>query len=145
MTRTSKQEYVRTIRLRYAQASRRTKQQILTEVCATTGYHRKYAIQLLKSAATPAQPRRRRRAPAYGAPTLAVLRAIWEAAGYPWSARLKALLPLWLPWAKRRLPIPPLVERQLLAISPSTIDRRSRARNGRCAIASTGARSPARS
>ncbi len=38
--------------------------------------------------------------------------------------RLKALLPLWLPWAKRRFPIPPPVERQLLRISPSTIDRR---------------------
>src|SRR5438046_6319304 len=25
---------------------------------------------------------------------------IWEAAGYPWSLRLKALLPLWLPWAR---------------------------------------------
>ena len=51
-------------------------------------------------------------------------RAIWEAAGYPWSLRLKALRPLWLPWARRRLPLPPAVERQRLAISPRQMDRR---------------------
>ncbi len=53
-----------------------------------------------------------------------MLAAIWEAAGYPWSRRLKALLPLWLPWAERRFAIPPMVERQLLTISHGTIDRR---------------------
>jgi hypothetical protein len=30
----------------------------------------------------------------------AVMQAL--TAGYPWSVRLKALLPLWLPWARRR-------------------------------------------
>jgi hypothetical protein len=49
---------------------------------------------------------------------------IWEAAGYPWSLRLKALLPLWLPWARRGLRLRPAVERQLLAISPRQMDRR---------------------
>ena len=34
------------------------------------------------------------------------LRRIWEAAGYPWSLRLQALLPTWLPWACRRWRIP---------------------------------------
>ena len=52
------------------------------------------------------------------------LRAIWEAAGYPWSLRLKALLPLWLPWARRRLRLRPAMEQQLQAISPRQIDRR---------------------
>src|SRR5438874_7576144 len=52
------------------------------------------------------------------------LRAIWEAAGYPWSLRLKALLPLWLPWARRRLRLRPAVEAQLRRISPRQIDRR---------------------
>jgi len=40
------------------------------------------------------------------------------------SLRLKALLPLWLPWARRRLRLRPAVETQLLAISPRQIDRR---------------------
>ena len=52
------------------------------------------------------------------------LQRIWEAAGYPWSVRLKALLPLWLPWARRRLRLRPVVETQLLRISTRQIDRR---------------------
>jgi hypothetical protein len=55
---------------------------------------------------------------------LTILAAIWEAAGYPWSIRLKALLPLWLPWVRQRFALTPLLERQLLQISPRTIDRR---------------------
>src|SRR5206468_5594130 len=47
-----------------------------------------------------------------------------EAAGYPWSVRLKALLPLWLPRARRRLQLSRAVERHLLAISSRQIDRR---------------------
>ncbi len=108
---------------RYATASKAAKRQILDEFCATTGYHRKYAIQVLNGS-PPRAARPRRRTPTYGATAIAVLAAIWEAASYLWSARLKALLPLWLPWAKRRFRIPPPVERQLRRISPSTIDRR---------------------
>jgi hypothetical protein len=52
------------------------------------------------------------------------LTTIWEAAGYPWSVRLKALLPLWLPWARRRLRLSAPVCQQLRVISPRQIDRR---------------------
>jgi hypothetical protein len=52
------------------------------------------------------------------------LTTIWEAAGYPWSVRLKALLPLWLPWARCRLRLSATVCRQLRTISPRQIDRR---------------------
>jgi hypothetical protein len=123
----SKQEYIRAIVQRYVAASKTAKHQILTEICATTGYHRKAAIRRLRQARSlhPTPPHRRR-PPMYGARTLTILTGIWEAAGYPWSVRLKALLPLWLPWAKRRVAITPQVERQLLTISPSTIDRRLR-------------------
>jgi hypothetical protein len=53
-----------------------------------------------------------------------VLRVVWEAANYPWSVRLKALLPQWLPFLKKRLSISPRLESQLLRISPRQIDRR---------------------
>lgn len=43
----SKREYAQAVRQRYSQATRSTKSQILTEFCATTGYHRKAAIRLL--------------------------------------------------------------------------------------------------
>jgi hypothetical protein len=51
------------------------------------------------------------------------LRAIWTVAGYPWSVRLKALLPLWLPWARKRLSLSKSVETQVRAISARQIDR----------------------
>jgi hypothetical protein len=52
------------------------------------------------------------------------LRLVWEAANYPWSVRLKAMLPLWLPWLKKRMSISAGLEGQLLRISPRQIDRR---------------------
>ncbi|MDI6772693.1 MAG: hypothetical protein QME77_08915, partial [bacterium] len=128
MSPTSKGEYLQAIRQRYTRASKTAKGQILQETCATTGYHRKSAIRVLNQPPQAPPRRRRQQALTYGARTTEVLAAIWEAAGYPWSARLKALLPLWLPWARPRLGLTPQVEGQLLAISPSTIDRRLRAK-----------------
>jgi len=124
VTPRSRREYAAIIRERYAKATREAKQRILDEFCATTKYHRKYAIAVLGHAPTPAAAPRRRRRPTYGAQTISVLATIWEAASYPWSARLKALLPLWLPWATRHLPIAPGVERQLRRLSARTMDRR---------------------
>jgi len=129
VTPTARREYIHTIRLRYLHLSRRAKSQLLTEFCATTGYHRKYAIALLGHAPRLLRPpQSRRRARHYAHQTLQVLTAIWNAAGYPWSARLKALLPLWLPWARRHSRIPAAVDRQLQTISPRTIDRCLQAR-----------------
>jgi len=98
---------------------------ILDEFCANTKYHRKYAIRLLGG--VPPEKRRRpprRRGLSYGGETLAVLQAVWEAAGYPWSVRLKALLPEWMPWIRKRFGVQPEIEKQLLKISARQIDRR---------------------
>ena len=64
---------------------------ILNEFCLNTGYHRKYAIRLLNGPPPGKQPvgRARRRALRYGQETLSILTAVWEAAGYQWSVRLK--------------------------------------------------------
>jgi len=59
---------------------------------------------------------------------LSILAAIWEAAGYPWSVRLKALLPVWMRWVRKRFRVSERIETQLLLISPRQIDRRLRAR-----------------
>jgi len=120
---TSKREYTHVVYKRYATASKAAKHQILDEFCATTGYNRKYVIHVLNGPPPPRPSRRRQRAKTYDASTDAVLTAIWKAAGYPWSLRLKALLPVWLPWAQRRFQFSPRVERQLGVISPRTIDR----------------------
>jgi hypothetical protein len=115
------------MRERYERTAHTAKGRLLDEVCDMTGYHRKAVIRLLRR---PAQPGRRRRGGPpvqYGPEVVAVLRTIWTAAGYPWSVRLKALLPLWLPWARRRLRLTAALEAQVRRISPRQIDRCLRA------------------
>ena len=105
---------------------------ILDEFCQVCDYNRKYAIRLLNGP-TPQKPKtmvRKGRRPTYGAKVIASLTAIWEAAGYPCSVRLKAVLPLWLPWAIKRMALTAPVQKQLLLISPPTIDRRLKGKRG---------------
>ena len=118
-------EYLRAIYERYQRAGRKDKKVILSEFCANTGYNRKYAIRLLNGP----YPEQRRRPPrgrglSYMQETVAVLTSVWEAAGYPWSVRLKALLPAWMPWIRKRFRLQTEVEKQLLKISARQIDRR---------------------
>jgi hypothetical protein len=120
----SKREYVQAIYQRYRRARRPEKRLILDEFCKVTGYHRKHAIRVLTGPAPGGLRPARRRTVTYSAAAIEALRAIWAAAGYPWSRRLQALLPLWLPWARRRLRLRPAVEAQLRAISPRQMDRR---------------------
>ncbi len=113
-------------RTAYHAGSRSERSRILDMFCEVTGYHRKYAIVVLGRRADDAvaQPRRRR-GPTYSATAIRVLTRIWEAAGYPWSERLKALLPLWLPWARKHVPgCTPEVEAQLLRMGSRQMDRR---------------------
>jgi hypothetical protein len=117
VTPASKRDYIEALRSRYVRAPRPAKARILDEVCKTTGCHRKSAIRVLAEPPAPPTPSHRRgRPPVYGHETRTVLIAIWDAASYPWSERLKALLPLWLPWARRHFAIPSHVERQLRGI-----------------------------
>ena len=128
MSHRSRWEYFRAIYARYRQADRKLKQVILNECCANTGYNRKYAIRRLNGPPPgrlqPERVRRRARSPSYGPVVVSVLQAVWEAAGYPWSVRLQALLPLWMPWVRKRFRVSAEVERHLLAISARQIDRR---------------------
>ncbi|MGH7772017.1 MAG: integrase, partial [Candidatus Binatia bacterium] len=129
MSRKSKREYLRAIYLRYRKATIAAKSQILDEFCKICGYNRKYALRLLngpcpdRPANNYAGPRRKRKR-TYGPQLISILTAIWQAAGYPWSTRLKALLPVWMPWVRKRFSLTPKIEQQLLSISPRTIDLR---------------------
>ena len=113
-------------RRRYSGADRKERSKVLDEFCEATGYHRKYAIALLKVAADePVVKERKRRGPTYSAKSVRVLEQIWKAADYPWSERLKAMLPLWLPWARQRIHgCTTEVEAQLLRMSARQMDRR---------------------
>jgi hypothetical protein len=125
MSRRARWELLKAVHPRYRGAPRRERARMLDEFCATTGYQRKYALRLLNGPPPgPERPRRRRRPATYGPAVMQALTVIWEAAGYPWSVRLKALLPLWLPWARRRLGLSATVCQQLRRISPRQIDRR---------------------
>lgn len=116
-------EYLVRMRERYERASRGEKGRLLDEVCEVTGYHRKAVIRLLRRPETRRRRRRGGRPVRYGPEVVAALRAIWTAAGYPWSVRLKALLPLWLPWARRRLRLTDALEQRMRTMSPRQIDR----------------------
>jgi hypothetical protein len=85
-------------------ADRETKGRLLDEAMAMTGRPRKSLIRSWRVGPRP----------------------IWTAAGYPWSRRLKALLPAWVPWARRRWSVAPATEHGVLAISPRQMDRRLR-------------------
>src|SRR5690349_6221850 len=98
MKTTSRKDYLQRIFQRYRNAGSREKGHILDEFCANCGYHRKYAIRLLNGAPPASKPvsrPRRRRKVSYGVQVISILEAVWEAADYPWSLRLKALLPQW--------------------------------------------------
>ena len=129
MSQKSKWEYLQVIYTRYRKASKEIRALMLNEFCQVCGYNRKYAIRLLNGPA-PQKPTalRKTRSPSYPAKVISMLSVIWEAAGYPCSQRLKALLPLWLPWAQKRFSLSAPIQRQLLSISPSTIDRRLKAK-----------------
>lgn len=130
MAQRSKREYLQSIHARYQQATRAEKRAILDEFTKVCGYHRKYAIGLLNRP-LPAGPRLRRvprRRPTYREEMIRVLAQIWEASGYLCAVRLKAALPHWLPWVRRRLPLTPALARQRRASSPRQIERRLRDR-----------------
>ena len=116
---------MKAIYVRYHKARRKEKREILDEFCKTHDCHRKHAIRLINGP-PPEKARRGRRGRRviYDATIVSVLQAIWEAAGYLWSWRLKAALRLWIPWARERFRLTPKQEQLLLAISPAQIDRR---------------------
>src|SRR5256884_4277482 len=134
MGRSSRWEYLKAIHPPYRQADRQEKKVILNECCRNAGYNRKYAIRLLNGP-PPGRGRppcpRRPRTPTYSTQVISVLGAVWEAAGYPGGVRLRALLPLCMPWTRKRFRLAPAVEKPLLRISARQIDRRLRARKKR--------------
>ena len=121
--RQSKREYLLAIWERYQRVGRRFKSKILDEFCAVCGYTRKYAIGLLSR-----KPRRRQRKPGprrrYDGQVLEPLKVIWLAAEQMCSKRLKAALPLWLPFYEQEHgPLVEAVRKKLLQISAASIDR----------------------
>jgi transposase InsO family protein len=124
----ARREYLLKMRSRYAAADREARSRLLDEIVAVTGLHRKHVIRSFGR--EPIRRRRLARATPYGPEVVAALVTIWKAADYPWSLRLKAILPRWLPWARQRLGLSSACEQALLTISARTIDRLLRPKRG---------------
>lgn len=104
----SKREYVESISVRYRQSRRGEKQRILDEFMRVCGDHRKYAIGLLNRPLPEPRPRRvPRRRPRYSEAVIELLAELWAVSGYLCAVRLKAALPIWLPWLRRRRTLSP--------------------------------------
>lgn len=121
MSLASKKEYLRRVHGRYERAGREHKGRILDEFCAVCGYHRKSALRILGRPLE--RPKAKRPGPKrkYEAEQLlAPLKQVWLTADQPCSKLLKAALPIWL----KHLPkLSASVEKDLLAMSPATLDR----------------------
>jgi len=125
MGKNERQAYLKAIRSRYWRAGRKSKATILDEFCAICGYHRKYAIRLLNRRGKARQQRCAGRKPTYASPELlTALKHLWFASDQMCSKKLKATIPLWLPYyATVHPPLTALTQEQLLSISSATIDR----------------------
>jgi hypothetical protein len=119
----SKQDYLKSVRPRYLRASRQEKKKILDEFCQVCGYNRKYAITLLlKGRGT--KNKRKGPNPIYNHPAVKnALKHLWVKTGYLCSKRLKAALPLWLPWYQKAMGLDQECADKLRQMSPATMDR----------------------
>jgi len=125
MSQRSKREMIEAIRPRYLKANKTGKQQILDELIATTGYHRKYAIRVLKHRPKPKGLKKPGRQKIYQGEVVQVLEQIWEICGRICSKRLQPFLPEMVAVLERchELSLSEETKGLLLGMSRATIDR----------------------
>jgi hypothetical protein len=125
MSQRSKREMIESIRPRYLKANRATKTQILDEFIATTGYHRKYALRVLKHGPKPKGFKKIGRQRIYQGEVVQALEQIWEIYGRICSKRLHPFLSEGVAVLERchELNLSPEVKQLLLSMSRATIDR----------------------
>ncbi len=121
----SKREMIEAIRPRYLKTNKTGKQQILDELIATTGYHRKYAIRVLKHRPKPKGLKKPGRQKIYQGEVVQVLEQIWEICGRICSKRLQPFLPEMVAVLERchELSLSEETKGLLLGMSRATIDR----------------------
>ena len=135
----SKHELVAAVQSRYARGGRTEKGQILDEFVAATGYHRKWAIGLLRHGPPPARRGQGGRPRRYSAVVVGTLRQVWEASGQLCGKRLAPFLPEFVPAleAEGALVLESAVREPLLRMSAATIGESPLVRYKVILIAST--------
>jgi hypothetical protein len=125
MSQRSKRELFAEIRPRYLKAKKAQKQKILDEFMAATGYHRKYAIRLLKHGYLRRKSKPKGRRATYRGEVVQALEQIWEIYGRICSKRLHPYLPEGIKVLERcdELRLSAGTKELLLHISRSSIDR----------------------
>jgi hypothetical protein len=122
VTKPARAEYTEAVRRRYVAAEREMKSRILDEYCRTLRCHRKAAIRAL--ARTPRPRRRAGRRVQYDRSLVPTLERLWHISDRLCGKLLAAALPTLVPALERHgLRIAPDHRRQLLALSPATLDR----------------------
>ncbi len=109
---------------RYAHCKRKGKSKLLDELCDLYGYNRKYLLQVFNHLTGKKYERRGAKRRYGGNDLLEPLKRIWQAADQMCSKRLKVAIELWMPSYEDSFGVlPEEVKRDLLAISPASIDR----------------------
>ena len=125
MSQRSKRELFAEVQPRYLKASKAEKQKILDEFTSSTGYHRKYAIRILKHGYKRRPNKPKGRKAIYRGEVVKVLEQIWEIYGRICSKRLRPYLPEGVKVLERcgELSLSPETRELLIRMSCSTIDR----------------------
>lgn len=125
MSNSATKEYLKEIRKRYFLASRADKTLMLDEFCTVCDLNRKYVIRLIRKKETVPTRKKGRRKKYYSASLLDFLKDLWVMTNLACSQRLKAAIPLWLPYyhTDNGSILSDENRKLLLEISPRTIDR----------------------
>jgi hypothetical protein len=134
MSQHSRRELLAVVVPRYRAAQGTDRKRILDEFVASSGYHRKYAIQLLNHPpkAPPAR-KKRQRVPQYTAAVQRALITCWHATNGICSKRLVPYLPELVTVLEQHgeVQLDAQTKGQLLSLSPATADRLLRAERQR--------------
>ena len=114
-------DHIKRIELRYRDADKESKKTILSEFCHTWGVGRKYAIRLL-GGKRKLSGKKAGRPPRYDGRLVQHLTVLWDSMERICPKRMKAALPLWLPFY-RDPELDPRLRAQALAMSASTLSR----------------------